>query len=503
MTSLFPATRGSLRRNKSTPFSAFHKPLQPIALRRTSRSALAVCALLLTAAAPLCAQQRSNYADYPQKRGDIQPLQWTELPPWMTLGMELRGRTEGNTSYNYAQNGDRIYELTRVWGSMEVRPAKFLTGYIQFMDTHALGLPAHVVAANMRDNFDARQAFLNFHVKPGRVPIQAIAGRQELKFGSERVIGISDWTNNSRTFDGFDLRLGDKNRVDLFSTSVVAIHPYSLDKHGAGLTFHGAYGQITTWIPKVNLQPYVLLHDVRGVTSQQGTKGNEEETTFGLETSGKLPANLDYIVNASLQRGSYANDSIHAGQSFGKVSYSANYLPWKPRLGGEYDYATGNSHRNPYRIGTYDQEYPSNHNAFGLFDLFGYQNIRQERLNLDLGPTPNLTFLVQGEFLNLVNEHDNLYASGGTTTIKAPTAGFTTDQIGTGFDASGKYVYHNYLVANIGVGHFFPGALMLANSHGSAQTYAYFSLTYRYRVDKHAVPPPSQGSNKTNAASTH
>ncbi len=459
--------------------------------------------LTLCVTLPAEAQQRSNYADYPQKRGDVQPLQWTELPPWMTLSMELRGRTEGNTSYSYAQNGDRIYELTRVWGSMEVRPAKFLTGYIQFMDTHALGLPLHAVAANMRDVFDDRQAYLNLHVKPGGVPIQAIAGRQELKFGSERVIGISDWTNNSRTFDGFDLRLGEKNRVDLFSTSVVAIHPTSLDKHGAGLTFHGAYGQITTWIPKVNLQPYVLLHDVRNVTSQQGVHGNQEETTFGLEANGKLPANFDYIFNASLQRGSYSNDSIHAGQSFGKVSYSANSLPWKPRLGGEYDYATGNSHRNPDRIGTYDQEYPSNHNAFGLFDLFGYENIRQERLNLDLGPTPNLTFLVQGEFLNLVNEHDNLYGSAGTTTIKAPTAGFASDQIGTGFDASGKYVYHNYLVANLGVGHFFPGTLMLENKHGSAQTYAYFSLTYRYRVDKHAAASPAQVSGKRNAASTH
>ena len=52
-------------------------------------------------------------------------------------------------------------------------------------------------------------------------------------------------------------------------------------------------------------------------------------------------------------------------------------LPWQPHLEAEYDYATGNSHTNPDRIGTYDQEYPSNHNAFGLVDLFGFQNIKQ------------------------------------------------------------------------------------------------------------------------------
>ena len=39
--------------------------------------------------------------------------------------------------------------------------------------------------------------------------------------------------------------------------------------------------------------------------------------------------------------GSYSNNSIHAGQGFGKLSYLASNLPWNPRIGGEFDYATG------------------------------------------------------------------------------------------------------------------------------------------------------------------
>lgn len=470
---------------------------------RKQQRAFIACTLLAQLSASLAwAQQRSNYADYPQKRGETQPLQWTELPPWLTLGMELRGRVEGNTSYNYKQDGDRIYLLTRAFGSAEVRPARFLTGYLQFIDTHALGLPTPAVAANMRDAFDARQAYLNLHLKPRGIPVTAIAGRQELKFGSERVIGVSDWANNSRTFDGFDLRLGDKNRVDLFSTSVVVVSPTALDRHGAGLTFHGAYGQITTWIPKVNLQPYVLLHNTRNVVSQQGIRGDRTETTFGVEVSGQLPARFDYLVNGSLQRGSYSNNSIHAGQSFAKLNYSLPSLPWHPRIGAEFDYATGNSGRNPDRISTYDQQFPSNHNAFGSFDLFGYQNLRQERLNLDLGATKNLTFLVQGEALHLASAHDSLYGSAGTATIQAPVGGFRSGEIGQGLDLSGKYVFHNYVVVNFGVSHLFPGPLLLENRRGSAQTYAYFALTYRFRVDRHATPSVSSFP-KTNAASSH
>lgn len=436
--------------------------------------------------------QQTLYADYPQKRGKVEPLQWNDLPSWLTLSMELRGRTEGQTSFNYTQNGDRIYELTRAYGAVEVRPASFLTGYLQFMDTHALGLPTHVVAANMRDAFDLRQGYLDFHERPGGVPIEIIAGRQELKFGSERIIGISDWTNNSRSWDGFDARIGDKNRIDIFSTSVVAVHPTSLDKHGAGLNFHGAYGSITTWIPKVHLSPYVLVHTARGVTSNQGIKGNEIETTFGAEIEGSLPTHFDYEANASLQRGSYSNNSIHAGQTFDKLSYTLAKVPWTPRLGGEFDYATGNNNANANVIATYDQSYPSNHNAFGLVDLFGYQNIRQERINLDLGPSKNFTMLFQGGFLDLAQKNDSIYSGSGSVTLKPPTGGFATTSLGQEFDASAKYVFHDHFVANIGVGHLFPGEVLVDNKHGAAETIGYFSLTYRFRVDKQAETPTTQ-----------
>jgi hypothetical protein len=426
-----------------------------------------------------------TYVEYPKNAGKVQPLQQEYMPRWLTFDMDLRARTENQTALNLTPGNGQAYELTRVRVGLQVRPTSWLTAYIQGQDTHALGLVLPYVAANMRDTFDARQAYLNFHLKS----VTIIAGRQQLQYGGERLVGISNWTNNSRTWDGFLGRIGDKNRLDAFSTSVVTVHPTSLDKHGAGLNFHGLAGTITTWVPHTTIVPFVFVRSIRQVTSQQGVVGVETEATPGIEVDGDLPAGWDYHVLGAIQRGSYSNDSIHSGAGFAKVGYTAKHFAWKPRLRGEYDYATGNAHLDTQRIGTFDQLYPSNHNAFGLTDIFGFQNIREARLNLYLNPVKNLTVLVQQEWLSLASRQDNIYSGSASALAKPPLAGFAHRGLGKEVDASGAYVFRKYFVIDAGVGHFVPDGAMVESGHAPPQTIVYFSLNYRFTLDRKSEQP--------------
>jgi hypothetical protein len=421
----------------------------------------------------------AQQALYPLKEGIVQPFHNNDIPKWMTVDMELRGRTEEQTSLGYVPGKDRLYELTRVWGGMTVVPTNWLTFYAQFLDLHALGLPLRDTAANMRDTFDLRQGYLDFHYKP----IQFIVGRQELRIGDERVVGISDWTNTSRTWDGLYMRIGNVNQLNIFSTSVVTIHPTSLDTHGAGLTFHGVHAKLATYVPNTTIEPFVLLLALPRVTSQQGVVGSQTGVTFGSYYTTKLPLGFDSSGTGDLQRGSYSNDSIDAGAAIVRGGYGTKRLPWQPHLEAEYDYATGNTHTNLDRIGTYNQQYPSNHNAFGLVDLFGFQNIKQRRLNLQFTPRSDLLLLFQGGSLHVATIRDSVYSGAGSSLIAAPTGGFKSDDIGSEFDASAKYIFHKSFVTNIGVGHFFPGELMTSENHGAPLTYAYLGFTYRFKVE--------------------
>jgi hypothetical protein len=443
-----------------------------------SRTALLILAFFSAMLGTTLAQ----YKDYPQHAGKVHEIP-ADIPPWLSFDAELRGRTEAQTAISYLGGNAQVYELTRIRGGMELRPSSWMKFYVQFHDTHALGLPLKYTASNMRDEFDFRQGYLEAHVKN----LQLYTGRKELKFGDERIVGISDWTNSSRTFDGFFARIGEKNRLDLFTASVVVIHPTALDMHAAGLNFHGAYGSINSWIPRTTLEPYVLIKALPRVLSQQKKYGTETEVTTGIRAAANPGMGFDLIAEGALQRGSYSNDSIHAGAAYAKVGYSADHLPWKPRLRGEYDYATGNPHTNPLRIGTFDQQYPSSHNVFGLVDLFGWQNIKETRASLDLAPSSHWTLLIQQEFLRVANTRDSVYSGGGSAAVKPPAGGFLSDNLGHGFDAQMKYVFRDSLVMNAGVGHFSPGSVMTGNQHGAPLTISFLGFTYRFRVQRSAV----------------
>jgi hypothetical protein len=67
-------------------------------------------------------QSAVQYIEYPQILGKVQPLQLRGVPAWATFDMQLRGRTEIQTSYSYQSGNEQLYELTRIYGGLEVRP---------------------------------------------------------------------------------------------------------------------------------------------------------------------------------------------------------------------------------------------------------------------------------------------------------------------------------------------------------------------------------------------
>src|SRR5262249_17037512 len=139
------------------------------------------------------------------------------------------------------------YTLIRNRLNVEVLPAKWLDFYVQGQDSRVPGIDTGRSLQTFRDTFDLRQAY----VRVGSRLFRLTVGRQILLYGAQRLIGPSDWSNVSRTWDAVRLEIGRPDaKVDLFASSVVVIDPTHPDHHHDGSNLHGAYGSFKRILPR-------------------------------------------------------------------------------------------------------------------------------------------------------------------------------------------------------------------------------------------------------------
>ena len=267
------------------------------------------------------------------------------------------------------------------------------------------------------------------------------------------------------------------------------------------MTFHGAHAKLVTLVPKTTIEPMVLVHALPQVTSQQGIVGSQTEVTFGSYYETKLPLGFDSSGSGMLQRGSYSNDSIHAGSAIFRGGYGAARLPWKPHLEGEYDYATGNTHTNATRIGTYRSGVSEQSQRLwpgGPVWLREYQAAAGEPAT---DPARQLRNPAAGRLPPPRHGVRRRLYGRRQQTIPSAHGWLQKRRLGSEFDASAKYIFHKSFVTNIGVGHFFPGEVMTSAKHGAPLTtrVSLLNLSLHGRtLEMNHRRAPSQDKRRTN-----
>ena len=297
------------------------------------------------------------------------------LPNWFRIGGEYRGRLEGPTGIGFASTND-FYFLDRLRVKMGIKPKEWLLFYGEVQDARIF-FNHHIPSANpYEDKWTLWQAYPEVGSSETGW-IDALAGRQVLRFGDERVIGPSEWLNVGRTFNVARVDLHHpRYLVSVFASSVVPGENTDIHNALPGNNMYGVYGSFQNIVPKADFEPYVLWRVASKSAELPETlnRGHLNEVTVGLHWKGDLPADFDYDTEFDGQTGSLGASSIAAWAGYASVGKTFRKVAAAPHVFLEGNYASGTKNPNGHDWNTFDQIYPSNHDKLGFADLVRRRN---------------------------------------------------------------------------------------------------------------------------------
>lgn len=269
--------------------------------------------------------------------------------------------------------------------------------------------------------FEPLNAF--FDLKIGEIdnkPVYLRCGRQELLFGSERLVTPLEWANTRQTFQGVHA-LWSNGTWDFDAFWVQPVIPENVafpsidhrqDFYGTWLTYHPNAKQ---WVDL-----YWLFLDNSDKSKTMGiTQDPTSVHTLGTRWTGEEQGYL-WDFEPIAQLGQRGNEPILAGAVTAGLGYYFEKLPMNPTFWAYYDWASGDRHPGSGDYTTFNQLYGFGHYYLGFMDLIGRENIRDWNAQVYLYPTKWISFNCQYHILNLDSARDALYGPAGQVSRVSP-----------------------------------------------------------------------------------
>ena len=328
---------------------------------------------------------------------------------------------------------------------------------------------------------DFEAAFVEIGAGEGDHWVVLQAGRQELNYGSGRLVSVREGPNVRQSFDGARL----KSKVGAWRIDALAVRP-DLDKPGFfdnvpdhRTAFWGVYAT-RPWRRRVSFDSYYLGLDRKSFTYNRGT-AQETRHTLGARLwrpPATKESDWDFDYEGVWQFGSFGADGIRAWTFASDTGYSFPSAPLQPRISVKADISSGDDPRS-HSLGTFSPIFPVG-NYFGVLADTGPGPVNfidvHPRLQTKLprGVSISTDLVVQWrESLT-----DGVYAVPGFLLV--PAGGSRARFVGyrPGVEVRWQIDRHAWLQADYGV--FFAGEFLKQASPGRNINYTEFWAGYKF-----------------------
>lgn len=425
-----------------------------------------------------------SYLADPAQRSDrwdaLKYVRWGKRPTqYLTLGGEARERYEFFHNYLWGegpQDGNG-YLLQRYMLHGDLHFGRDVRLFAQLKSGIESGREGGPRPPD-EDRLDLHQAFLDVSHGQAREQVTLRLGRQELQYGSSRLVSTREGPNVRQSFDGarFLLRKSDW-RVDGFAARPVETNPPLFDD-GPDPTraFWGVYAvHPFPLLPGGNIDLYYLGLDREDAEFDQGI-AHELRHSVGTRLWGKSGA-WDYDTEMVYQFGRFGRGDIQAWTVATHTGYTFRDTRFTPRISLRADVVSGDGDPRDRRLGTFNALFPRG-SYFGEAGLIGPANLIDLHPALDLRLRPNVTLTADCDFFWRESRNDGLY--GNAINLIRSGRGSDARYVGHMPSLTAVWQIDRHLSFTASYSHFFAGPFLRESGPGRDVDFFTCWGTYRF-----------------------
>jgi len=278
-------------------------------------------------------------------------------------------------------------------------------------------------------------------------------GRFVMAYGDQRIIGALEWVDQGRTYDGIRMSYGpDDWYVDLFGIRLEDSTVFDQDD----VDFIGVYGGTRPEEDKLGLEGYAIL--VRDQNNDFFVPvDNTKIYTLGIRAFGERDL-IDYSGELAYQTGDVFDDDLEALAFAVKGGITMEDKSWKPRIGVEVDYASGDHRPGDGDLETFQTLFPTNHMHYGYADLVGWSNMWDYSAGVSLEPNQDVGLYFAWHHF-LLDDTDAGWINAAGAFVR-PGSANASRHLGEEFDATLTWKPMKAFAMLFGWSHFMPGGFV-------------------------------------------
>jgi hypothetical protein len=390
------------------------------------------------------------------------------------FGAVMRERYEflGHPDWGARPTDGNGYLLHRLLAHADLTSSDDFRAFVELGGAGVYGAK-HRERPTDRDWFDLHQAYLEVSLES--LPITLRGGRQELSYGSSRLVSVREEANVRRRFDGIRAIL----RTGLVQTDAILLRPVETDpgvfddEPERGQWLWGAHATLAL-SSTISLDLYYLGLRRPDAVFNRGT-ALEVRHSIGARVSGEW-AGADYDFELDYQLGTFGEGRIAAWMIASDTGFTAEPLPTRPRIGLRVNITSGDRDPDDPDLETFNPFFPDG-SYFGEASLIGPLNHIDLHPVLDLRPTDSMIVTLEWDFFWRERSTDAVYRASTTPVVRgdASRARYVGSQgavkveweIDPLFSLAAAYV------------HFFAGRFLSESGHGRDIDFIASWLTWR------------------------